>query len=125
MKLFQLSLLILLILVPLMAILSIVSYKLETSFDISSVKCIALIATLFNLFLSVLLLTNYDFDVLGYQFITDFSTSFATFNQSNIKVIQMIDSAALSKGEGGSLNLYNNFDYYYSQFGFKALNLIN
>jgi NADH:ubiquinone oxidoreductase subunit 4 (subunit M) len=118
MKIYQFILLFLLILVPLMAIFSILSYKLENSGDISSVKCIALICTLFNLFLSVLLLTNYDFDLLGYQFITDFSTSFVTLNQSNIKVIQCIERAC-------SLDFYSNFDYYYYQFGLKTFNMIN
>jgi NADH:ubiquinone oxidoreductase subunit 4 (subunit M) len=118
MKIYQVILLFLLILVPLMAIFSILSYKLEDSFDISSVKCIALTATLFNLFLSVLLLIKYDFDVLGYQFITDLTTSFSKFNQSNIKGIQNLDSLL-------SLNFYSNFDYYYYQFGLNSLNMIN
>jgi NADH:ubiquinone oxidoreductase subunit 4 (subunit M) len=118
MKIYQFLILFLLILVPLMAIFSIMSYKLDQSIDISSVKCIALIASLFNLFLAVLLLTNYDFDLLGYQFITDLTTSFTKLNQSNIQIIKFIDSLL-------NLDLYNNFEYYYSHFGFKALNFMN
>ena len=118
MKIYQFILLFLLILVPLIAILSILSYKLEHSFEISSVKCIALTATLLNLFLSVLLLIKYDFDALGYQFITDLTTSFAKLNQSNIKEIQYLDRV-------WSLDFNNNFDNYFYQFELKALNMIN
>jgi hypothetical protein len=124
MKIFQFILLFLLILVPLIAIISILSYKLENYFDISAVKCIALTATLFNLFLSILLLINYNFDTLGYQFITDLSTTFNTLNQRNTEVFtsQGIDRLMSLEDfkEGNS-----NFDYYYSQFGLKALNMIN
>lgn len=109
---------------PLIAIISILSYKLENYFDISAVKCIALTATLFNLFLSILLLINYNFDTLGYQFITDLSTTFNTLNQRNTEVFtsQGIDRLMSLEDfkEGNS-----NFDYYYSQFGLKALNMIN
>jgi NADH:ubiquinone oxidoreductase subunit 4 (subunit M) len=118
MKIYEVILLFLLILVPLMAIISILFYKLEDSFDISSVKCIALTATLFNLFLSVLLLIKYDFDALGYQFITDLTTSFSKLNQSNIKGILYLDNFR-------SLDFYSKFDYYYYQFGLKTLTIIN
>src|SRR5215470_4621450 len=93
MKIYQFILLFLLILVPLMAIIFILSYKMDNSFDISSVKCIALTASVLNLFLSILLLINYDFDVLGYQLISDVlgSTSFANINKSNINYIDFIE----------------------------------
>jgi len=118
MQIYPIILVFLLILVPLMAIFFILSYKLEHSFDISSVKCIALSATLFNLFLSVLLLIKYDFDALGYQFITDLTTSVSKLNQSNIEMIQFLDRF-------WSLDFNSNYDYYYSQLGFKSLNLSN
>lgn len=118
MKLYQLFILFLLILVPLMAIFTILFIKLDHSLKISSVKCIALIASLLNLFFAVLLLSHYDFDVLGYQFITDLTTSFDTLNQSNIKVIQYIERLF-------NLDLYSNFDYYYYQFGWNTVYMSN
>ena len=64
-------LLLFLILVPLIGIILILPFKLSNNLNLSRVKCIALLASLINFFLSGLLLINYDFNASGYQFIID------------------------------------------------------